>query len=71
MASVREKWEEKKAGFDKVINDLVKEKEGVKVELKGAKDIIEDLKKKVSLLESRLERITHKNLNKSFASASL
>ena len=71
MASVREKWEEKKAGYEKVINDLIREREGVEVKLKGARKIIDGLEKKVSWLESRLERITHENLNKSFATFSL
>ena len=71
MASVREKWEEKKMEYEKVINDLIREREGVEVELKGAREIIDGLEKRVGRLESRLERITYENLNKSFATFSL
>ena len=70
MASVREKWEQKKTEYE-VINDLIREREGVEVELKGAREIIDGLEKRVSRLESRLERITHENLNKSFVTFSL
>ena len=71
VASVKEKWEEKKARFEKAINDSVEEKKKVEVELKGAKEVIDSLEKRVGRLESRLERITHENLNKSFATFSL
>src|SRR5437763_12152126 len=71
VASVREKWEEKKTEYEKVINGLIREREGVEVELKGAREIIDSLEKRVGRLESRLERITHESLNKSFATFSL
>ena len=71
VASIREKWEEKKTEYEKVINGLIREREGVEVELKGAREIIDGLEKRVGRLEIRLERITHENLNKSFVTFSL